>query len=99
MTAGNGFAANNQRQLVFGLGQAESIDEIRIRWPGGAEETFHGIPCDEEVLFVEGAGRRFVLPGPNDAPEQIAGAHPCAGRSHAIHAATGRRGPERHTEG
>lgn len=62
MTAGDGFAASNQRQLVFGLGDAESIEEIRIRWPGGAEEAFRAIPSDSEALFVEGTGRPFVLP-------------------------------------
>lgn len=75
MTAGDGYAASNQRQLVFGLGESQGVDEVRIRWPGGAEETFGGVECDEEVLFVEGAGRPFVVPGSRKGnPEQIADA-------------------------
>jgi hypothetical protein len=62
LTAGDGLAASNQRQLVFGLGGADSVDEVHIRWLGGSEETFTDFPSDCELLFVQGVGRQFVLP-------------------------------------
>lgn len=62
LTAGDGFECSNQRQLIFGLGAAESVDEIRIRWPGGSEETFGAVPLGRELLFVEGCARPFSLP-------------------------------------
>lgn len=63
LTAGDGFECSNQRQLIFGLANAESVDEIRIRWPGGAEQTFRDVPINREVLFVEGRATAYSIPG------------------------------------
>ena len=63
LTAGDGFQASNQRQLVFGLGAAERVDELTIRWPLGDEQTFSDLEANRELLFVEGAGKPF----PQDA--------------------------------
>jgi hypothetical protein len=38
---GNGFAAQNQRRLHFGLGLTSQVDSAVIRWPSG---TIHTIP-------------------------------------------------------
>jgi hypothetical protein len=61
LTAGDGFAASNQRQLVFGLADARTIDLVRIRWPGGVEQVFHDVPIDRELLLVEGSSRPLPL--------------------------------------
>lgn len=61
LMAGDGFECSNERRLVFGLAEAKSVDEIRIRWPGGVEEIFTNLSIDQEVLFVEGSNRpRFI---------------------------------------
>lgn len=54
LTAGDGFQASNERKLIFGLGSAEQIDELTIRWLSGAEQTFHRLPADREILVIEG---------------------------------------------
>jgi hypothetical protein len=36
---GNGFAAQNQRRVHFGLGTASVLDSIVIRWPSGIVQT------------------------------------------------------------
>ncbi|MEO8497220.1 MAG: CRTAC1 family protein, partial [Planctomycetota bacterium] len=53
LTAGDGYQASNQRQLIFGLGKHESVGELSIRWPSGLIQVFHDLPVDCEVLFVE----------------------------------------------
>lgn len=62
LTAGDGFECSNQRQLVFGLSDAPSIDEVRIHWPAGTWQTFPEVPINREVQFVEGVARTFPLP-------------------------------------
>ena len=56
MIAGHGYLASNHRQLVFGLGTAEQIDHLTIRWPSGLQEDFIDLPVDVELVFVEGSG-------------------------------------------
>lgn len=55
--AGNGYFAGNERKLIFGLGRADRIDRIEIRWPSGAKQTLENLPADQELLVVEGADR------------------------------------------
>lgn len=54
LTAGDGFSASNDRKLMFGLGAADSVDKLTIKWPSGREETFTGLAANTEMLFVEG---------------------------------------------
>jgi hypothetical protein len=54
LTAGDGYAASNERQLVFGLGQAEKIDQLEIRWPSGKKQTFTEVPLDSQCIAVQG---------------------------------------------
>lgn len=63
LTAGDGYQASNERRLVFALGDAGSIDELRIRWQGGAEQVFHNVPAERELLVVEGRDRVLPLRG------------------------------------
>src|SRR5690606_4204630 len=39
VTGGSGFSSQNQRRLHFGLGQADAVDRVIIRWPSGRTET------------------------------------------------------------
>jgi hypothetical protein len=54
LTAGDGYQASNQRQLVFGLGQAAQVDALTVVWPGGEQQTFAAQPADRQVLLIEG---------------------------------------------
>ena len=36
---GNAFSSQGQRALVFGLGQAESVEKVTINWPSGKIQT------------------------------------------------------------
>ena len=39
VTAASWFSAQNQRRLHYGLGDADAVDRVVIRWPSGREQT------------------------------------------------------------
>ncbi len=61
LTAGDGYQASNQRQLVFGLGRQSQIDKLAVRWPSGQVQECPRPPCDTELLVIEGG---LCLPRP-----------------------------------
>ncbi|MFH1920648.1 MAG: FG-GAP-like repeat-containing protein, partial [Planctomycetota bacterium] len=52
--AGSGYLASNERKIIFGLGQAERVDRLEVRWPSGTVETFGNLDVDQEIAIVEG---------------------------------------------
>ena len=62
LTAGDGYQASNQRQLVFGLGNSERIEKLSIRWPSGRREEFANVAADAEYTVVEGGGKLHPRP-------------------------------------
>ncbi|MBW3543639.1 MAG: CRTAC1 family protein, partial [Planctomycetes bacterium] len=61
LTAGDGYLASNQRQLVFGLRTAQRVEEMLVRWPSGREERFVDLAVDAELIAVEGAPAPRIL--------------------------------------
>jgi hypothetical protein len=39
LTTASGFSAQNQRRLHYGLGDADAVDRVVIRWPSGRHQT------------------------------------------------------------
>jgi len=64
LTAGDGYQANNERRLVFGLGGAASVDQVQIRWLNGTEQTFADVPADAEYVLIEGRPELARLASP-----------------------------------
>jgi len=72
--AGNGYLAQSDPRLVFGLGEETSVDWIEVRWPSGLVERHPGpfgsgsslrlVEGEEQTFRVE--EKRFVLPGPEE---------------------------------
>ena len=62
LTAGDGYQASNQRQLVFGLGPHARVEKLLIRWPSGSLQEFADLAADQELIFVEGSPRVTRLP-------------------------------------
>ncbi len=54
LTGGDGYAASNERKLVFGLGESEQADQVTVRWPSGSTETVTDVPAGTAWLLVEG---------------------------------------------
>lgn len=68
LTGGDGYQASNQRQLVFGLGNATQIDRLEIRWPSGITQIFSNVAADTEYLAVESADSLVRLAKPGTIP-------------------------------
>jgi hypothetical protein len=64
LTAGDGYQASNERVLIFGLGDAEHVDELSIRWPSGLEQVFTDLPVDQELMILEGQPSPVQWPRP-----------------------------------
>ena len=61
VVAGDGFLSQSTRWLVFGLGAAQQLDEVSVRWPGGDVETFAGLRAGGRYRLVQG-GASEALP-------------------------------------
>jgi hypothetical protein len=51
------YLASNDPRVHVGLGPAAQVDEIRVRWPDGALETFGPLEADRIVLLRRGTGK------------------------------------------
>ena len=60
---GGGGHSNTQHSHIqhFGLGANTVIDEVTVRWVGGATETITGIEADHRYEVVEGSGGGTVV--------------------------------------
>jgi tetratricopeptide (TPR) repeat protein len=62
ITAGDGYMASNQKQLVFGLGPCTQVDQLEVIWPSGLHQTWHNPPIDHRLILVEGHTTWVDLP-------------------------------------
>ncbi|GIW92252.1 MAG: RNA-binding protein [Pirellulaceae bacterium] len=62
VTAGDGYMASNQKQLVFGLGKAEVVDQLSVRWPSGIKQQWAAPPINCRLILIEGHSDWVSLP-------------------------------------
>ena len=61
---GASYLSQNDLRLHFGLGAAEKIDSVEIRWPSGATEKLQNLPADAIYTITEGRGVSATKPLP-----------------------------------
>ena len=54
LVSGQGYFSAHAKEIYFGLGAIESIDNISVSWPSGIDQTFNKIPVNQTVYIVEG---------------------------------------------
>jgi hypothetical protein len=54
--SGGSYLSQNDTRLHFGLGSAQKIDRIEIRWPSGAVETLTALAANQFYSVLEGSG-------------------------------------------
>ena len=71
---GSSYASQHSARLYFGLGEAEQVDRLTVRWPGGGEEVFGTIDARQVVRIVQGQGHEVApLPGTEKDPAEALG--------------------------
>ena len=51
--SGGSYLSHNDLRLHFGLGQAERVDRLEVRWPSGAVQVLSDIAVDQVLTVVE----------------------------------------------
>jgi len=54
--SGGSYLSQNDLRLHFGLGAAEKMSSVDIRWPNGKIETLRDVPADFIYNVIEGSG-------------------------------------------
>ena len=62
LLAGDGYQASNQRNLVFGLGEATQATDLEIHWPSGRRQSFRNLSANADYLFIEGHSSPVLQP-------------------------------------
>ncbi len=56
VVSGGSYASQNDSRLHFGLGAANAVDKLEVKWPGGATEEVKVPGIDRVLTIVEGKG-------------------------------------------
>jgi hypothetical protein len=54
--SGGSYLSQNDLRLHFGLGSANKVDRLEIRWPSGATQTVQNLASDRFYIVKEGEG-------------------------------------------
>jgi tetratricopeptide (TPR) repeat protein len=54
MTSGTSYLSANDPRLWFGLGEAETVERLEIRWPSGAIQRWDRLRADRILTIAEG---------------------------------------------
>ena len=49
----NSYRSQAPNHVHFGLGEAETVDELTIRWPSGVTQVLRDIPAGQTLMVVE----------------------------------------------
>ncbi len=50
------YLSSSDPRAHFGLGEADKVEAVRVRWPDGKQETFTGVEVDRVVTLRRGEG-------------------------------------------
>ncbi len=54
--AGSSYLGQNDRRVHFGLGHAQRVDRLEVRWPTGRTDVMENLGANQIVTVVEGKG-------------------------------------------
>lgn len=53
---GGGYLSQNDLRIHFGLGAADKVDVLDVRWPNGKAESMKDVAADKIYTIIEGQG-------------------------------------------
>jgi enediyne biosynthesis protein E4 len=54
--SGGGYLSSHDPRLYFGLGDARTVERLRVLWPSGGVEVFESLPAGRGYIVKEGTG-------------------------------------------
>lgn len=60
---GGGFMGVGSTALSLGIGDADTIDVLTVRWPTGVSQTFTDVRADQRIVITEGQDQLSVKTG------------------------------------
>ncbi|MBV9342567.1 MAG: CRTAC1 family protein [Acidobacteria bacterium] len=54
--SGGSYFSQNDLRIHFGIGKAEKVDALEVRWPSGVVDTAKDVPANQLVVIKEGEG-------------------------------------------
>jgi len=54
--SGGGYFSQGDLRVHFGLGKADKVDVLEIRWPSGLVDSMKNVAANQVVFVKEGAG-------------------------------------------
>ena len=54
--SGGSYSSQSDFRLHFGLGSADKVESLEVRWPSGKVETFKNLAADHFYALLEGEG-------------------------------------------
>jgi hypothetical protein len=70
-TTSTGYAASSDVRVHFGLGAAQTLREIEIRWPSGVRQLLQNVAADRIIEVVEPATDKGERPWRAESPPRI----------------------------
>jgi hypothetical protein len=65
---GSSFASQSELAVTFGLGRANSADQVRVTWPSGRVDTLGVVQANQTIMVKEGSGIVEATPVLRRAP-------------------------------
>jgi len=60
LTSGGGYSCHDERIIHAGLGMADRIESVHVRWPSGKQQQFNIQRIDCRMLLIEGQKKAHV---------------------------------------
>jgi len=54
--SGGGYFSQNDLRVHFGVGKAEKVDVLEVRWPSGQIDTLKDVKVNQLIYVKEGEG-------------------------------------------
>ncbi len=55
LRAGEGYLAQSSKRLHFGLGDAQRVETLTVRWPDGSVDSYRDLPAGARLAIEQGA--------------------------------------------
>ncbi len=56
MRSGGSYISQNDLRVHFGIGKAEKVELLEIRWPSGSVDALKDVKPNQLIVVKEGAG-------------------------------------------